>query len=185
MRPRLLSFAALAAVVLLAGCGKLSLWPTAAISVGIVGLPLWLTYGVPPIGRPVPDIPPMVTLTSRPGSVAATIRDLRVFFYDASGNPLIEGFSLSFSLNVRVPAGLQCREPGVGGECSINDPGAEPAPGTPVSIRLPPLPLPIILTHIQLGSPPGTRAEILFSGIDDNGREFNLEPVTVPVLRRS
>lgn len=163
MRLRLLSFTALGAIVLLAGCARLSLLP--GVDIGVNLAPPMLTY----------TVPNTVTFTSRPGSVGATITGYRIDFYDASGNPLIaDGSSISGVLNVLVPAGLQCATPDV--SCSINDPGARFAARTaePISVFLAPPQQPT-------GS---AQAEIRFFGTDDNRREFNLDPVRVPIVRR-
>lgn len=179
MRPRLLPFTALATVVLLAGCASLSLWPTAAIDVDLE--PRSFTYTVDPERGPIPGDPLTVTFTSRPGSLGATITGYRIYFLDASRNPLIEGYTLPGSLVVRVPAGLQCTTPDDSGSCSINDPGARPAPRMAEPASLTALPVAIAASHLAQESLPGARAEIHFFGTDDNGREFNLDPVTAAI----
>lgn len=182
MRLRLLSFTVLGAIVLLAGCARLSLLPRVDISVVLD--PPALTYTVNQQGE-ITSGPNVVTFISRPGSLGATISSYRVHFYDASGNSLIEGGSTFHSdmLAVIVPAGIQCDMPDANGSCSINDPGARFAAraAEPVTDFIA-LPLPIAAAHLA-GSPVGARAEIHFFGIDDNGREFSLNPVRVPLLR--
>lgn len=179
MRPRLLLFTALAAIVLLAGCGS-SLLPRTDISAYLS--PPELTYSVDEQGS-ITVNPNTVIFTSRAGSLGALITVYRVDFFDASGNPLIEGYSPISPLGVRVPAGLQCTPPDDSGSCSINDPGVRFAERSTAPQTITVLPDDIARAHLQQAGPPGARAEITFFGTDDNGNRFELAPVMVLIFQ--
>ena len=137
----------------------------------------------------------IMTFNSTAGSVGATIEGYTITYLDASGNNLFPGDSEQRSrgtLNVRVPAGIQCppfNDAPVVENCTVNTPESIFARGEPASSAgtfL--LAGDIAQQHLelfQIGGAVGATANITFYGTDDLQRRFTSESfqfaITVPV----
>lgn len=172
----------LGVATLLAGCGRISL--IQSVDIGVAFEPTAFGYEVDDDGD-INVASHVVTFTSRPGSMGATIEGYRIEYFDSSGNPLAEGDSILYddgALDVIVPPGIECEEPDAFNRCSVNSSGASFAPvqAEPVGNFIT-LTSSVVIQHL-MDDPTGARGDVYFYGVDDRGKNFTLGPIRVAIV---
>ncbi len=135
----------------------------------------------------------IMTFNSTAGSVGATIEGYTVEYRDSSGNNIFPGDSVQNSrgsLNVRVPAGIQCppfNDAPVLENCTVNTPGSIYARGEP-AFSAPTFLLPIDIINqysglVGVGGAVGATANVTFYGTDDLQRRFESAPFQFAISR--
>jgi len=118
------------------------------------------------------------------GAYGVTITEYRIAYFDEVGAALFfDGSGQAGSVNLFVPAGIQCEEPDEVYGCNLGDPGWRFAPGaevvSPQSYQL--MPAGLAFEHIGAGYPIGWYAEIEFDGFDTLGRAFTTAPYLLAI----
>ena len=118
------------------------------------------------------------------GAYGVTLTEYRIAFFDENDDPIdIGGSEQSGSMNMFVPAGIQCDVPDEVYGCSLGAEGWRFAPGaevvTPQGYQL--LPASIAFAHIAASFPVGWYGEIEFTGFDTLSRAFTSDAYQIAI----